>query len=88
VIAERREECSFIWENGFDGELNECLLTMFVRAEDGRYDCFEEQHLQRGYTPEEIKEVLAEAGLVFLESEEIGDEGDARILAVAREQGK
>ena len=88
VIAERREECSFIWENGFDGEVNECLLTMFVRAEDGRYDCFEEQHLQRGYTLEEIKEVLAEAGLVFLESEEIGDEGDARILAVAREQGK
>ncbi len=88
VIAERREECSFIWENSWDGAINECLLTMFVRGEDGRYDCFEEQHLQRGYTLEEIKELLKEAGLVFEKSEELGEEGDERILVVAREQGK
>ncbi|MBO4368194.1 MAG: class I SAM-dependent methyltransferase [Clostridia bacterium] len=88
VIAERREECSFIWENSLNGGINECLLTMFVRGEDGRYDCFEEQHLQRGYTLPEIKSILAEAGLVFEESREIGDEGDERILVVAREQGK
>ena len=88
VIAERREECSFIWENSWDGAINECLLTMFVKAEDGRYDCFEEQHLQCGYTLKEIKELLKEAGLIFEKSEEIGDEGDERILVVAREQGK
>lgn len=74
TIAENREEISFIWENLYDEErrLNEYCLTLFTRvwAEDGEettlYEKQEEVHLQRAYSLEEIKGLLAKAGLEFL----------------------
>lgn len=74
TIAENREEVSFIWENLYDAEthLNEYCLTLFAKAEEGEegeaplYEKYEEVHLQRAYSLEEIKELLSEAGLKFL----------------------
>ena len=80
VIAENREEGSFIWENYYDEEsrMNEYDLTLFIRADadDGHnavrnpddvlYRKYEETHYQRAYSLEEIRSLLEQAGLRFL----------------------
>jgi SAM-dependent methyltransferase len=70
VIAENREDCSFIWENVYDEDscCNEYDLTVFVREQDGRYYRFQETHCQRGYTLEEMADLLGQAGLEVLET--------------------
>lgn len=92
VIAEDREDCSFIWDNYFDEEenINEYQLSLFVKGDDGRYDKFTEWHYQRAYTLEEIKQALNEAGLEFVTAynaftKEPADESDDRIYVVAKE---
>ena len=55
VIAETRDDCSFIWENFYDPEemMNEYDLTVFVRENEEEPDTFrrfQETHFQRGYT--------------------------------------
>lgn len=94
VIAENREECSFIWENYYDDEtgMNEYDLTVFIK-EGKLYRKFEETHYQRGYTLQEVKEALKQAGLIFLEAFD-GEtykqphENSERIFVMAKEQGK
>lgn len=68
VIAENRDDCSFIWENYFDSEtgMNEYDLTIFARQENGLFARSQETHYQRGYTLEEMKAYIAAAGLVFI----------------------
>lgn len=66
TIAENREACSFIWENTYYPEeaLNEYEVTVFVR--DGQEECyrkFSETHYQRGYTEEQMRRLLAAAGM-------------------------
>ena len=95
VIAENREDCSFIWENYFHEEecINEYDVTVFVEEEDARYRKFTETHYQRGYTLEEIKTLLERAGMVFLEATDADTGGPVtetseRIYVTARECGK
>ena len=78
TIAENREDASFIWENFFDEEtgINEYDLTIFKKAdleledEDGSTDAlferFTETHLQKAYSFDTIKHLLAEAGMEFV----------------------
>ncbi len=76
TIAENREDVSFIWENLYDEEkrLNEYCLTLFAKAETEEdeeggaplYEKYEEVHLQRAYPLEEVKRLLAEAGMTFV----------------------
>lgn len=68
VIAENRDEGSFIWENWYDGEtkINEYDLTLFIREESGLYRKYEETHYQRAWEPGEIRRLLADAGLQLL----------------------
>ena len=101
TIAENREDCSFIWENFYDKEsgINEYDLTIFVRcseeeyAESGLFRQFVETHFQRGYTLEQIKRLVEQAGMKFITALD-GDthqeprEESQRILIVARESGK
>jgi SAM-dependent methyltransferase len=95
VIAEDREDVSFIWDNYYDEEscINEYALSIFVREQEDLYRKFQEFHYQRGYTLEEMKGFLEEAGLVFLYAED-GDEGGAvrpdsgRIRVIAKEVKK
>ncbi len=73
TIAENREDCSFIWENYYDPEtfLNEYDLTVFVRQEEEElFRKFEETHIQRGYTLEQIAGLLKKAGLQILEAKD------------------
>lgn len=95
TIAENREDCSFIWENYYDAEeqINEYDVTVFVREEDDNFRKFEETHLQRGYTLEQMARLVEQAGMVMVEAMD-ADTGEAvtetsgRIYIVAREQGK
>lgn len=81
TIAENREEGSFIWENDFDEEsrLNTYALTLFIP--EGRGECcsggecyssggwyrkYEEIHVQRAFSLEEIRQAVEEAGMRFL----------------------
>ena len=65
VIAENREESSFIWENWYDEEtqINEYDLTLFIREESGLYEKYEETHYQRAYSLDTICQLLEKAGL-------------------------
>jgi len=92
TIAENREDCSFIWENYYhdEEEINEYDLTVFVREENGYFRRFQENHYQRGYEPENIRKLLAEAGLELVEMvdadtrSDLTDESE-RVYVVARE---
>lgn len=91
TIAEDREDCSFIWENYFDEEtnINEYYLSVFVRGEDGRYDKYEEEHFQRGYTLGEVVQAVETAGLKMEAiyeafSDKEGNEENDRVYVVVR----
>mgnify|MGYP004469541235 FL=1 len=95
VIAEDREDVSFIWFNEYDEEshLNDIDLKVFVQEEGDIYRKFQEEHIQRGYTLDEIKQLLEESGLIFLEAYEeyttqAPQPDSGRIVIVAQEHGK
>lgn len=95
TIAENREDCSFIWENYYDPEeeINEYDLTLFIREKDGRFRRFSEIHYQRGYTLDQVAELIERAGMelvVAFDSDTAGQVTDKsqRICVVARERGK
>lgn len=103
TIAESREDCSFIWDNYYYEEerINEYDLTLFIRenAESGEtgegqlYRKYTETHYQRGYTLDEIKELLREAGLIFRSAHDMDTSGEVsdkseRICVIAQESGK
>lgn len=95
TIAENRENCSFIWENYYEEEtsLNQYDITIFVQEEGELFRRFTETHLQRGYTPEQIKTLIEQAGMSIVEMLDADTNGcvneqSERILVVARESGK
>ena len=95
TIAEDRDDCSFIWDNYYDEEerINSYELTLFIQEEGGLYRKYKEQHFQRAYTLEEIKELLDRSGLVFQSAREAYTDREAgpeseRITIIARECGK
>lgn len=95
TIAEDRDEMSFIWDNFYDEEtrINEYLLSLFIKEESGLYRKFQEEHFQRGYELEEMKDLLTKAGLTFLTaydefSLEPPTKASTRIHIVAQECGK
>lgn len=95
VIAENREDCSFIWENFYDpeSEINEYDLTLFISREGSLFEKFTETHYQRGYRAEQMKSLVERAGMKVLEikdadtGKEVTGESQ-RIYIVAQEQGK
>lgn len=97
TFAESRDECSFIWDNYYDEDdrINEYELTLFIREEvsQERYRRYQETHYQRGYTLEEMKELIEKSGMEFLAaydaySKRLADEKSERILVIAGEKGK
>ncbi|MQN01759.1 MAG: class I SAM-dependent methyltransferase [Lachnospiraceae bacterium] len=69
TFAENRSEGSFIWENEYDKEkkLNLYDLTLFIRGDDGRFDKFFEQHVEKAYSRKEIEDMIEGAGLELIE---------------------
>ena len=60
VIAEDRDECSFIWENYYDEEtrINEYDLTLFIPEAGELYRRYAETHYQRNYKVEHLVDFL------------------------------
>ena len=95
TIAEKREECSFIWDNYYyeDEKINEYELTLFIQDEGDMYRKFEEIHYQKAYTLEEMIRLVKASGLEFVAAydaftKNAPDEKSERIYIVARENGK
>ncbi len=95
IIAECRDEGSFIWDNHYDGEtgLNEYDLTLFIREEGQLYRRYDETHYQKAYGLEEIRQALEEADLELLAmydafTRDPVREDSQRIYVIARERGK
>ena len=74
-------------------EINEYDLTIFVQEEGDTFHRFTETHLQRGYTVEQMRTLVEQAGLKILEIMD-SDTGEAvtetseRVYIVAKEQQK
>lgn len=95
TIAENRDEGSFIWENFYAAKthLNTYDLTFYAKDEDGKYLRFEERHVQRGYSPEEIREAAQEAGMTWgfaidADTNKAVNEKTQRYLFTVFEKGK
>lgn len=95
VIAEDREEGSFIWENEYDRDTGENIyrLVLFLPREDGLYERYEEMHYQRAYSLETIKELLEQAGMEYVTAYDAFTrkpprKDSERICIAAREKGK
>ena len=94
TIAENREDCAFIWENFYDEEsrINEYDVSIFVEQDEpDTFRRYVETHYQRGYTLDEMKGFLKEAGLKVLlikDSDTRDDPVDEsqRIFIVARKE--
>lgn len=95
TFAESRDASSFIWDNYYDEEeqINEYDLTLFIQEEDGRFQRFQEQHYQKCYSLDTVKELLAKAGMEFVAvydaytKNPLTEDSD-RMTIVARECGK
>ena len=95
TFAEVRDQASFIWENTYDSDkrINEYDLNIFIKLEGDNYKRFEERHVQKAYTFEEIVSAIYESNMVlekYLDADTYGDvsEKTERILFIARERGK
>lgn len=95
VIAENRDDCSFIWENYFDEntDINEYDVTVFVETENGLFRKFEETHFQRGYSAKEMTDLVKRAGMRVIELIDADTHGavtenSERVYMIAGEQGK
>ena len=55
----------YSWENEYSDGLSTQYLTFFAELDDGTYERFDEVHVQRAYTVEEFKNMLADAGMSF-----------------------
>lgn len=58
------DPCAYIWRNGFFPEerLSQMELTCFVREESGLYRRFDELHVQRAFSQEELTDLLRACG--------------------------
>lgn len=102
TIAESRDDCSFIWDNYYyeEEKINEYELSLFVREERDEeagggggekrelYRRYRETHFQRGYTLEEMRALLEQAGMHILSvydayTREIPRENSERICVAA-----
>ena len=97
VIAEEREECSFIWENYYRAEdkTNEYQLTLFVQSQENPelYRKYQEVHQQKAYTLEKIKTLIEKAGLRYVAAYDAYTKKapmytSGRVCVIAQEYGK
>lgn len=100
TIAEDREDISFIWDNLYDAEanINELYLSLFIKdnnykSTENIYRKYEECHLQKGYTLNEMITIVKASGLELVCAYDAftknpATESSERIYIIARESGK
>lgn len=69
MFGEDREDISYMWFNTQtpDGVIMD--LTVFIRGADGKYERFEERHMQYAHTEEEIIDALKSAGFASVSTQ-------------------
>ena len=96
MIAEDREDCSFIWDNYYyeDEQINEYELSLFIKEQNSDlYRKYQEMHYQKAYDLETIKGLVEESGLEYITAFDAftrnkPTEISERVYVVARERGK
>ena len=95
VFAQADDDISYIWENNYDEDerINEYYVNFFIKKSDEKYEKIEECHYERAYPVEEIKELIEESGMDFVDvfdafTFESPRNDSQRIYVIAREKGK
>ncbi|MGN0293682.1 MAG: class I SAM-dependent DNA methyltransferase [Lachnospiraceae bacterium] len=97
VIAENREDCSFIWENTFDegAQVNIYDLTIFIQEEeeDGLFRRYQETHYQKAWKTEDMVRAAENAGMKVLAvydafTHDAPKPESERLYMIVQEQGK
>ncbi len=95
TFADNSEYGSYIWNNTYieEDKINVYDVAFYVYDEEAdMYERFDEYHEERAYSLDEIKGMLKEAGLQFVEACDIGfnpiNETTERMYIIAKEYGK
>ena len=94
TISDIDEDVALIWENEeLEDGCHASSLTIFQQLEDGTYSRTDEEHIQRGYTMEEMRRLAENAGLKDVHfydgySREAAGPESERIVMTAVECGK
>ena len=64
LVAVDRDDLFGVYQSWFEPEtgLSPLILTFFVRTDDGAWDRFEEEHIERAYPLDEVRSLLTEIG--------------------------
>lgn len=64
TFIEDRDGIYYVWENEYREDMEEAnfYLTFFIEGEDGKYERFDEHHVERAYRDEDIEKYLLESG--------------------------
>lgn len=93
ILADNREDASYIWDNAYDRDsgINTYLLTLYELADDDRnlFLRTDELHRQRAYSPEQVRVLLEDsgfrlAGIYEALTEQYPGEESQRIYFVAK----
>lgn len=95
VIAENREDCSFIWENNFDEDeqINIYDLTIFIQSHAELFRRYQETHYQKAWTINDFIHASECAGMKVLAvydafTHDIPKSDSERLYMIVQEQGK
>lgn len=66
LYSEDADDVTYIWRNSFEGKLINMDITFFVAEDDEHYFRFDEKHIQRAHSKEEISLWLEECGFKIL----------------------
>ena len=68
VIAEDRDDCSFIWSNYYyeEEQINESNISIFINKEEDMFERFREVHFQKAYSIETIIDLIKKANMEFV----------------------
>ena len=68
TFGEDEPECTYLWQNCFDpkSRLLEMRLAFFTPDGKGAYTRFDERHVQRAHTQDELTELLSRAGFTVM----------------------
>lgn len=69
IFGENSEKAAYLWRNAYDEEqrLLEMELTFFLSEDAKLFERFEERHIQRAHTEEELKQWLSDCGFEDVE---------------------
>ena len=93
VIAEDRDDVSFIWDNYYDEEqnVNELALSLFLKEENNLYRKTQEFHYQLGLPCEDMIRCVEQAGMELLAMYDAfthtpATDDSERVYVIAREK--